>query len=212
VDLEGIRLRLNDHLLGNFASLDLGHLLIQMEAFDLEKKNFAVGNILLENTVAHVRQTKLPAPDTAEVTEESTPPTISLKQFLVQNLTLTYEQSATERTAGIELGKLRIEPDQIDLQHQVIGLAEVELRESRISYATAKAVTPEEQPFPQAPEHTPWNLRLNKLILDNNRITYKNHTQPLLPGSLDFNHLDIARLTAEANDIAYNGVQANVAL
>lgn len=217
--LEDISVGFDDRLLGNDVKVDLGKFEINMRTFDLEKNAYAVEDIILENTQASIRQTKLlPANEKLEDAEDSAAAlVISLEQFNAINVNLSYEQTVLGQRASATLGEVRLLADKIDLPNRVIALDEFSMKESKVSLYTSRHDTTATAQTGTPGENTegagaPWKVSLTKLELDNNTVENVDETSPAFPGLFDVNHLLITALNLNASDMAYDGEHVSLDL
>lgn len=212
LELEKVRLHLDDRLQGNFANISLGHFTLEMRSFDLENNSFEVENILLENSIASFRQSKLPVPTPkTEVKEDSAAAVVfSMEDLEVRNVKLQYEQSVLGRTARLDLGEVQLLPEKIDLANQDIALNKFVLKNTFVAYHQADADTvirPAQPTYPTDSPATsrPWKVTLGELTLADNSIQYYDFTKPSVRGAVDFNHLWLTGFSVDARNIAYAG-------
>ncbi|MDB5118051.1 MAG: hypothetical protein JWQ79_3543, partial [Mucilaginibacter sp.] len=107
-----------------------------------------------------------------------------------------------------------IEMDKIDLKNQKVGIKSIELNDTRAALTFAKPQTVKKAVIktikkldtiaanPQSGKG--WTASLGKISFSNDDIKFDNDAQkPILKG-LDFAHMHIHNLNADAQDIAYN--------
>lgn len=209
LQLQDIRLRFDDSLMGNFASLSLGMFELDMRTFDLESSSFDVAELVLENSRVTFRQTQRPSPDNetdAQQSEDSVAsPQFSLDQLSLKNVSFEYEQSATGVYYAADVGDLRILADKIDFTSQEIALNRLTLNESRfVARIDTVASLPADTLAPADPETTPWKISLSRLDLTDNSIEYTVGSGPWPEGVFAPNHVVIAGFTADIRDIVYD--------
>ncbi len=218
--LKDIRLHYDDRLMGNFVSLSLGEFDLNMNVFDLEKNAYQIGDILLQNTAARIRQTKIPPPsEKVEDTQDSAAAlALTFGVLSINNVELDYEQSALGQRLQTDIGAARIVADHIDLPNQEIALKTLSIEETEFRYQKSAADTI----LPDAPanqdvaataeEGMPWKVSLAKLNLARNNIQFYDLTKPQQEGVVDFDHLRISQLNADAEDIRYEDDNMNATL
>lgn len=208
LQLDDIRVHYHDALTGNFADVSLGSFDLEMSAFDLENNTFGIEDILLENTTADLKQTKVSMPMADAAAADSTAALIfSLDQLTLRNIHLNYEQSAAGQLMRLDLGEAQVLAEKIDLENQNIQLDMVSLKESLVVYHKSKAdtVTASPQHAAQDPQTTkPWTIGLKTLAFERNGIQYYDFTKPQEKGAIDFDHLWISGMDIDARNIVFS--------
>ena len=216
LQLDDIRLYYDDALTGNYVDFSLGSFNLEMSAFDLENNTFGVDNVLLENTRASMKQTKLStAVADAAATDSTAALIFSLDELTLRNIHLNYEQAALGQVMRLDLGEANVLADKIDLQNQNIQLNSVSLTETLLAYHKNKGDTllmPRIQESNTTATSDPWTIGLETLTLTGNGIQYYDFTKPLDEGTLDFDHLWISGLDIDARNIAYSPTALTVNL
>lgn len=219
VALERIRLRFEDRLQGNLLNMSLGAFEVEMRTFDLEKNTFEVEEILLENTRAAFKQTKLlstPEETTDQEDVDSTASTvIGMDELTLRNVQLSYEQVVLGQLMRLDLGEAVVLSDKIDLINQEIALNSVSLKGTSLAMHQREAdtvLTTENTREADAASGKPWSVSLTSLDLGENSIQYYDYTKPHLRGTVDFDHLWLTGLTIRAKDLSYreNNIRVDV--
>ena len=219
LDLKKIRLRFDDRMQGNFANVSLGHFRLDMRSFDLENNSFAVKNIVLENSVASFRQSKLPVPTrkTEDKQDSAAALVFALDDLELRNVNLKYEQSVLGQMLRLDLGEAQVLPNKIDLANQEIALNKFVLKSTFLAFHhshadTVLASVQENPPANKSDSTKPWKLSLGRLELAKNSIQYYDFSKRHIVGSVDFNHLWLTGFNVDAENIAYAGenIHANL--
>lgn len=210
VRLEHLRLNYDDGLTGNFVNLSLGRFNLDMKDFDLKNNILRAGAITLEGTRIRLRQDQVPTPQPPvqkAKSDSSAALLLSLDKLDLTNVEVAYEQSALGQTIRLDLGKADVQANDIDLVNQQIDLDVVSVRNTSLAYvqeASGKRQPAEQFPVDTTEEHTkPWNVRVGRIVLENNAIAFDDQTKPRMKGAVDFSHLAIAGLNFDAADIQY---------
>ena len=218
--LDNIRLQFHDLLRGNLAAVSIGELALEMHEFDLGNNRFGFEEIILANTIANLKQTKIPPPDDSNDAEEDSTAALilSLRELSMENVGLTYEQISLGQIVQLQLGNLQVNADNIDLENHVLDLNTFSLHESFLAYhqrVSDKHSTPGENDKniddTVAVNHD-WKIALSTLDLSDNSIQYFNLAEPHLEGTVDFNHLWLSDLDIHASDVRYGAesIQGNL--
>lgn len=218
--LEKIRVKFDDRLQGNLLNLSLGKFELDMHSFDLENNKYEVEAILLENTRADFKQTKIltsPEETTDQKDVDSTAALIfSLDDLALRDIQLNYEQSVLGQQLRLDIGEAIVNSEKIDLPNREIALNSVELKQTFLAVHKSEADTVLQ---PDTPESTseaatakPWNVSLGNLELQGNTIQYYDYTKPHLPRTVDFDHLWITGFDIDAENLRYHGDNISVQL
>ena len=231
IGLENIKAHYYDLLTGNNLDVNMGVFELTMNKFDLQHYIFGIEEIKLENTTANLVQTKMPEV-TVEVAEESTDTMtldLNFHEIALKNVRANYTQEATGQIMRLDLGESSVQANKIDLKNKIVDLNEILLKNTFISYhqlsakkhsnnsdkhsadktprnsssSQASGVSPTGQASPIQSAH--WKIVLSKLDLSGNSIQYYDFNKPHARSAVDFDHLWITNLAAEARDLVMNG-------
>lgn len=209
--LDKINVKYKDAITGNDVKFLLGHFDTRVKDFDMDKMKFTIPKITLTDVYAHVIQTTVkPAPvDTA-----TSPLNMNLNLGEIDLSKINVVYGSDEMSTNLNLGKLVVQMDKIDLKNQKIGIKEIELADTKAAMALAKpkavqkAVTKAIKKVDTLMSATNgtkgWAVTLTKMTLANNDIKFDNNAQKALPRGLDFGHMDIKGLNADMENFAYS--------
>jgi|GEM_PF-4072541 len=157
--------------------------------------------------------------DTTNQTQDTTssPWEFSAELLQLKEIAITYEDdstgfnqyltwanfSANLQTFDLESNKIRI--DEINLQD---AISKTELSLDNNESTEEKTVSSSEEVSLQ----TGWDIAVEKLQLNNNRIIYTNKAYPDTVNGFDANHLDFSDFNLEINDIVFNDSLLKVAM
>jgi translocation and assembly module TamB len=213
LDLTQIHVRYQDALEGNDADVMLATLAVDIDAFDLEGPVLKINSIDLENVQATVLQSKAPVASPAPPPRPSSEPkgafTFSIEDITLKDIAADYKHSVTGQMVHVNLGKLLLEIEKMDLENQDIAIDKFSLSDTFLAYHRAATKTSGQTPPKSEPTDTtaakPWNVTLETLELVNDNVQYHNFREPFLQKGMDFNHLWITRLHVNAEDLKYAG-------
>lgn len=212
VTLQNIRLQFHDLLEGNLVNLSLGDFYLTMDEFDLDHNTFGVNKISLTDTRANITQTKIAeAVASAEKEGDSTGLLFSFNELALKNIILTYDQVPLGQHIRMDVGEVNADAENIDLPNRQIDLKTITLKENFIAYhqSTPDTVVQKLEKAGGAVQvesgNLSWKISLGALNLASNSLQYEDFTKPQMKGSMDFNHLWITDLSADARDIRYAG-------
>jgi hypothetical protein len=214
--LDKINISYKDLTTGNDVKFILGHFDTRIKDFDMDKMKFTIPIINLSGVNARIIQTPVGSSiaQAAKVDTAVKPlnMTLNLGTITIGKVYVVYRSS--EMAANIDLNKFLIEMDKIDLKNQKVGIKSIELNDTRAALTFAKPQTVKKAVIktikkldtiaanPQSGKG--WTAGLARISFTNDDIKFDNDAQkPILKG-LDFAHMHIHNLNADAQDIAYN--------
>jgi hypothetical protein len=224
-----------DSTTGMDARLLLGKLNLNFDAIDLNKPTFGVDALSLKNTTASLVQWDVAGiPEDASATTDTANrsfPEIGLKLLALDSILLHYQNRSSGMVADLNLGKLRFEPEKIDLANRILELGTLKISNSRGSLAVGGGLVPplqeEEETVgtrPTATRPTPttedpfsnifpdWNIKMQQLLLANLDISYTVRNAPPADFGLDMNHLELTDLTLDLRDVTIDQKNATAQL
>lgn len=214
--LDKINISYKDSTTGNDVKFLLGHFDTRIKDFDLDKMKFTIPKINLSGVNARIIQTPVGSSISQAATVDTavTPlnMTINLGTIDVSKIKLDYR--ASEMSTQMDLGKLLVEMDKIDLKNQKVGIKSITLNDTRAALELAKPKTVAKavaqtvkklDTIVTAPNSNKgWAINLAKLSLENDNIQFDNNAaKPIIKG-LDFNHMNIRDLNSEISNFLYN--------
>lgn len=214
--LDRINVSYKDVTTGNDVKFLLGHFDTRITDFDLDKMKFTIPKINLSGVNAKIIQT----PAGSSIAQAATVDTavaplnmdLTLDEINVDKVKVDYKSK--EMSALVDLGKFLVNMDKIDLRNQHVGIKSVSLDNTTAALAFAKPQT-----VVKAVEKTikkldtlvstrqtakGWTADLGKITFTNNNVKFDNNAQAPLRRGLDFGHMDVRNLNADAENLAYN--------
>jgi len=177
---------------------------------------FTIPKITLSGFTARVIQTpsgsaiaKAAAVDTAVK-----PLNMTLDLGTIDLSKIRVDYRSPEMSADVDLGRFLLEMNKLDLQKQKAAIKNFELSNTKARFtfakpqnvkkAVGKAIRKLDTLTANTKSANPWTATLDKMSLINDDIKYDNEAQaPLLKG-LDYTHMHVRDLNAEAENIAYS--------
>ncbi len=211
--LDRIKISYNDKITGNDISFNLGHFDTRIKDFDMDKMKFTIPKITLSGFNARIIQTAVPPSKTP--IDTATKPlnmTLNLGTIDISKINIVYRTDTM--AANVNLGSLVVEMNKIDLKNQNVGIKSISLSDTRagITFAqpeAAKKVVVKEikkinTMAKPANSTKGWSASLDKITFVNDNIKFDNNAQKSIAKGLDFAHMDIRNLNADAQSITYN--------
>jgi hypothetical protein len=214
--LDRINVAYKDVTTGNDVKFLLGHFDTRITDFDMDKMKFTIPKINLSGVNARIIQT----PAGSSIAQTATVDTavkplnmdLSLGEINVDKVKVDYRSK--EMAANVNLGKFLVNMDKIDLKNQHVGIKSIQLDDTKagltfakpqtVVKAAVKAVKKLDTLVSVKQTAKGWTAALSKITFNNNDIKFDNNAQKALPHGLDFAHMSIQNLNADAENIAYN--------
>lgn len=204
-----------DVITGNDMALKVGNLSARIDTLNPYESHYVIPAVELSDVTMKFNQTTplvTPDPLSVDMAEAAQPITVKL-DFGIVNLNrvkLEYRNEESEFYTRLNIGRLSAEGKNFDLQNQVVHLNKLTLENTLAAIGIdnqqdVKAAIKEvgEQIKAQAVQKN-WNIKVDDLQLNNDRIQYNDSTRkPALYG-LDYAHLDADSLTFHVKNMVFN--------
>ncbi len=212
IDLENIRANFKDDQTGMDFSGSFGKFQTAFKKFDLDKMNFSLPDILLENVSGHFYQNKpLMTPQPAAVVEAKSNEPFNLQLGLdninIKNIGFDYRNEVSIMSANLKLGELSGKVKSIDLAKLDVQLDKVKLHNTTAGIVLGKSVQTqivkeEINKEVAAQANNPWKVSINTVDFENNNIVFKDDNKPKAPG-MDFANLKIDSFKLKGNNFVF---------
>jgi len=216
VILDNIHISYKDAMTGNDIKFLLGHFDTRIKDFDMDKMKFTIPKITLSGVDARIIQTttattvaKAAAADTA-----ISPITMALKLGIIDISKIKVDYRSNQMTTKVDLGKLLVEIDKLDLKNQKAGIKSIELdntdatlvfaKPESVKKTIVKAVKKLDTLVAAPNSGKSWTATLGKVSFSNDHIKYDNNAQAPAAKGLDFGHMNISNLNAGIENIYYS--------
>jgi hypothetical protein len=212
--LDKINIKYKDVTTGNDVKFLLGHFDTRIKDFDMDKMKFTIPKINLSGVNAKIIQTPAGSSiaQAAKVDTGVAPLNmdLTLGEINVDKVKVDYKSS--EMTAKVDLGKFLVNMDKIDMKNQHVGIKSILLDNTTAGLAFAKPATVTKavektikkiDTLTSTTQAKGWTAALGKVTFTNNNIKFDNDAQKPLPRGLDFAHMSIKNLNADAGNITY---------
>ncbi|HEX8607676.1 MAG TPA: translocation/assembly module TamB, partial [Pedobacter sp.] len=213
--LDRINVKYKDVTTGNDVKFLLGHFDTRITDFDLDKMKFTIPKINLSGVNAKIIQTPAGSSvaQTAAVDTAVAPLNMDLSLGEVNVDKVKVDYRGAEMDASVNLGRFLLNMDKIDLRNQHIGIKTIQLdnttaglrfaKPQTVVKAAVNAVKKLDTLVSKRQTTKGWTADLGKITFTNNNIKFDNDAQRAIPRGLDFAHMDIKNLNADAENIAY---------
>ncbi len=215
VILDNIHVGYNDKITGYNVKFLLGHFDTRIKDFDMDKMKFTIPKINLSNVDALIIQSPTPQSIAkAAIDTAINPITMTLNLGTIDISKIKVDYRSNQMSSKVDLGKLLVEMDKIDLKNQKVGIKNIELNDTKagitfakpesVKKAIVKAVKKLDTLVASPQNSKGWTASLAKISFSNDNIKYDNNAQSPVAKGLDFGHMNIRDLNADAENIAYS--------
>jgi len=199
VTLENVNVHMNDAITGNNMFVHVGNLSATIDSLDLATQHYHIPSVIVRNTNATIKQTKPlvePEPVSKDLAEAATPSPMKLNIGVIDltNIDLDYGNDVSAFYTILDLGKLRVDGRELDLQNQRIHLDEIVLNKSKSiirlgKKAEAKVVEEEIEKEVEVQAQKGWDFRVDRIRIDNNTFQFDNDNTPATGYGMDYAHM-----------------------
>ncbi|MDR6940582.1 translocation/assembly module TamB domain-containing protein [Mucilaginibacter pocheonensis] len=213
--LDRINIKYKDQTSGNDVKFLLDHFDTRIKDFDMDKMKFTIPRITLSGVNARIIQTPVGSSITqaAAIDTAAQPLNMDLDLGVIDVSKIKVDYRSSEMSANIDLNKFFVNMDKIDLKKQQVGIKSIELNDTWAELSLAKPKTVQKaviktvkklDTLVSSPQTSKWAVTLGKVSFTNDNIKFDNEAQKAIPKGLDFGHMDMRNLNAEAENISYN--------
>ncbi|MGC1516806.1 MAG: hypothetical protein WA810_14625, partial [Maribacter sp.] len=191
-----------DEYMGTEVTLNLGALVLDVSAFDLEKMKFKAGDFTLEDTRCSYVQTH-PFPE-SEDTTSTTLPFVEVEDFSMMDVDIAYTSKPDGLDTRFNIGTVHLTEILADVSENRYETNDLILNGSKIALALSDAKN--EVPGNEAETPFIWPefvLGVKNLAVEQNSFTYSLNNTAQSPELLDPNAFEIQRLRMKASDFEY---------
>lgn len=204
-----------DIVTGNAMTLKVGELSALIDTLDIYQSNYVIPSIDLSDVRLQFNQTtplvkpKTLAEDMAEAAE---PLTLKL-DFGTINLNkvkVDYNNVVSSFYTNLNIGRLTTKGKNFDLEKQLVHLNSLELNNTFVFIGSANREQAEAvakkagQEIKAQSTQKNWNIKVDELKLNNNKIQYHDSTRGRLAYGLDYAHIEADSLTLHAKNLVFN--------
>jgi hypothetical protein len=202
IQLENVRARFFDEIGGTDIKGVIGTLALDMKAMNLKPLSFEGKELLLANTDVQMIQSSR-GERTAD-TSIVLMPLLSLNKLKIDNVKFSYTDA--HQQFKIHAGKLLVLPDKIDLNHQLVKIKELNLENTKGSFAmqTRVADTVKAKIDEAEKEGHGWKIGADKLLVKAVDFSFNITDAPHQKSGVDYKHLALRDVNAAINKVYYS--------
>jgi hypothetical protein len=215
--LDQINIKYKDAISGNNVQFRLGHFDTRIKDFDLDKMKFTIPKITLSGFDANIIQKPTGPPVVAPPDTATKPMNLNLNLGVIDLSKINISYQGGDMKTKVNLGKLLVEMDKIDLKNQSVGIKNIQLENTngslallkpqKVQKAVVKALKKADTLVASPQSGKGWTLALARISLVNDNIKFDDEAQKPVAKGIDYMHMDIRNLNGDAQDIAYSPAQ-----
>ena len=204
-----------DVVTGNAMQLKVGELAARLDTLDLYQSNYSFPSIDLSDVVLNFNQTTplvKPKPEAVDMAEAAEPITMNLNfgTINLNRVKVDYNNDVSSFYTNLNIGRLSTEGKRFDFQNQVVHLSTVELENTFAFVGSANrqqaeaAVKQAGQEIKAQATQKNWDIKVDDLQLNNNKIKYDDSTRPEQKFGIDYAHIEADSLTLHVQNLVFN--------
>lgn len=203
IDLSKIDIDYGDDNSGMYAKLKFDQLQTQIKTIDLQKNNYAVGDIRLhgldldfnQKVVQDLQQVS----NNVDSKPSSEPIKLALGKINLNDIKINYGDAKSKTYAKVNLDELETKINALDLAQNKYDIEDILLKNATIDanlFLDQSASNNESN----SATTTPLQVLLNQASLENVKVKYNNTATQRTNRGMDFNHLDFSQIALELRD------------
>jgi hypothetical protein len=214
INLDKIRVRFKDAISKNDVDVYLNHFDTDIKKFDLNKMDFKIPKITLNGLNVKLKQGFLEkaaqnAVATADAASSSPNLKLDIGTIDLQKIVLAYANDGTNLNTQLNLGKLLVDFNEINLKKQLVDIKSIEFANTKgnlilgkeLKDAVKKATTTDTS---SASENANWKVNFRKADFNNIAFVFDDMNAPHQKKGMDFMHLDLKNINLNANNFYYS--------
>ncbi|PZR20961.1 MAG: hypothetical protein DI539_09250 [Flavobacterium psychrophilum] len=211
INLDRIRINYDDKISKNNLKANLTHFDTRIRKFDLDKMEFTVPKINLDGLKLTLKQGMIDeiARGTQKAAEEASKQPdlkLNLDKINIANVAIGYDNEGSRLDTGINLKKLFVDVNEIDLKKQLIDLDNLEINGLKGKLALGKFEKQVQQTLPEeskAVQQAQWKFKLADADIKDVAFKFDDENSAPVKKGIDYKHLDISDFNLEAEDLSY---------
>ena len=215
ITLNKIRLVYKDTVTGNDAEAMIGHFETRLGTFDLTHMRFDVSRFNLSDFTVKVYQSKplvQSEPESKDIADAKEPIRLQLnvKEVSLEKINIDYRNDVSAFYTRIDLQKLVVYPDKIDLANRAIDIDDFLMQGADAAIKLgktkqAKIVEKETKQEVKSQAEAGWKITAASLKLDHNNLKFDNDNSTRVKNGIDYAHLDAKDVTIHMDKFFLSG-------
>jgi hypothetical protein len=214
INLNKIRVRFDDAITKNDLNVYINHFDTNIKKFDLDNMDFKIPTVTLNGLNLKLEQgivEELSKNVVAVADSASAFPDVKLDigKLDLSNIIIVYDNKDSRLNAALNLGKLIVNFNSIDLKKHLINIQFVDFRDTKGNLVLGKeeekiAARVNATNTSAAAETANWKVKLNNADFENIAFAFDDNNSPKQNKGLDYMHLKMQNINLNANNFYYS--------
>lgn len=214
INLDNIRVRVDDAITKNNLDVYLNHFDTNIKKFDLDSMDFKIPKITLNGLNLMLKQGALEkaaegAVAVADAASSSPDVKLELGKLDLSKIVIAYDNAGTNLNTQLNLGKLLVNFKEINLKKQFVDIKSIDFADTKgnlvLGVAEKQAVkNATVKDTSTAAENSSWKVNLRTADFKNIAFAFDDMNAPKAKKGLDFMHLDLKNINLNADNFYYS--------
>ncbi|MFI2743180.1 translocation/assembly module TamB domain-containing protein [Zhouia sp. PK063] len=218
IDLKDAIVKYQDDASGLFTKDTIGHILLDMDGFDLEKMKFHVANAAIENSNLTYQQKIVPSQKKIQNKVEQVTDTIPLllPQFIIDKFTIkTLKVAYNSEPDSIKLSGLipvfSVDVPNVNLNDSIINVGNIKLKNATIAIDTKATTKAQNSTTTTAPFVWPsWKIAVDNIDFEDNAFWYSVNNEKVKPNVFNANAIDLQHVNLALTNFKFDDKAAQL--
>jgi TamB, inner membrane protein subunit of TAM complex len=207
INSDKVKFNYSDATFKNDISVNLNHFDTNIETFDLNKMEFDVPNAKIDGLKLKLKQGIASVKTKKSSSKKSSETILNLKlgKIDLSKIDVVYENEGSKLNTKINLEKLNVAFNSIDLKKELIDIETLELANTKGTLELGKIEKIINQnEVDSTPSSSNWKVKINKADLKKVDFKFDDASSIATNKGVDYKHLDIQNFNLKAENIDYS--------
>ncbi len=210
VNFDDIKFKYSDAVSKNDINVKLKHFETKIKTFDLDKLNFEVPKVKIDGLNLDFKQGLMIAFSEIKKEVESKGKQkqlqIKLDNIDLSNINFGYENENSKLKTAVNLKKLDLALNKIDLTNQIVDIEDLELSETtgNLDFGKLSKIIPQKTNTVANSNSSNWQIKLKNATIKNTNFRLDDANAVAIKRGIDYKHLDIKKFNLKAQDLEYS--------
>ncbi|MCL6260566.1 translocation/assembly module TamB [Aquiflexum sp. TKW24L] len=216
VELKNFRVKYDDRVLGIDLTARWDEISIESDKIDLNKMDFGIQNILLDNAdIAYLQTHAFPASEETDTITSAPSILLVLDKVLIQKSNISYTSVPDGIAAQMAIGEFSFSLPEANLELQKILMKSLTLSDSKIdlNLTTVADTLPQKETMATTTFSWPeWWVEVGMISLENNEFNYTSDGEKIQNGVFNPDAISLTVLNFEIHSLLLKDQQAKVVI
>jgi len=208
IGLKNIRFRFDDEFGGTKAAIYLNQLALTMEQIDVANGLYRMDRLVVDGLTAAVLIKESGAVEDKQTSTAL--PMITANTIEINQTNINFVDSIGKQSVMAIINSLIVEKVSLNLQKELMSLANLNLSKREIGYNTKELTAPSDTT--DNSQKNAWKITVKHLLLNDNSLVYNVLNKPEFKNNFDASHLNYSKLNLEATDLRYSADSTSVSI